>query len=217
MSALLDLLAGLARLCQSHGQLAKTDLRRASHSVGAPVYFPERTALVLGGTRVTFRDLHGRVKAIAATLSRLGLGARDRLAVLLPNGPEYIELLYACSWLGVIVVPINTRLSAVEIDRVLADARLGAAFIPAGTDSSDSVAASPGPRILRSWGRFPFQRFLRPGSDFGSYLHQRHHWPAEGRHSNSRKCLCERAQLQLLDAIQGRRSLSPLGADIPHR
>src|ERR1700723_2222503 len=93
------------------------------HSLGrGSRYYPERTALVLGGTRVTFRDLHGRVKAIAATLSRLGLGARDRLAVLLPNGPEHIELVYACSWLGVIVVPINTRLSAVEIDPVLADA-----------------------------------------------------------------------------------------------
>ena len=93
------------------------------HSLGrASRYYPERTALVLGGTRVTFRELHDRVARIAAALSRLGLGAGDRLAVLLPNGPEYIELVYACSWLGGIVVPINTRLSAVEIDRVLADA-----------------------------------------------------------------------------------------------
>src|ERR1700733_8766306 len=93
------------------------------HSLGrASRYYPERTALVLGGTRVTFRDLHDRVARIAAALSRLGLGAGDRLAVLLPNGPEYIELVYACGWLGVIVVPINTRLSTVEIDHVLADA-----------------------------------------------------------------------------------------------
>src|ERR1700726_2573137 len=93
------------------------------YSLGrASRYYPERTALVLGGTRVTFRELHDRVARIAAALSRLGLGAGDRLAVLLPNGPEYIELVYACSWLGVIVVPINTRLSAIEIDHVLADA-----------------------------------------------------------------------------------------------
>src|SRR6202162_6692677 len=93
------------------------------HSLGrASRYYPERMALVLGGTRVTFRELHDRVARIAAARSRLGLGAGDRLAVLLPNGPEYIELVYACSWLGVIVVPINTRLSAVELDRVLEDA-----------------------------------------------------------------------------------------------
>ena len=93
------------------------------HSLGrASRYYPERTALVLGEARVTFRDLHDRVAGIAAALSKLGLGVGDRLAILLPNGPEYIELVYACGRLGVIVVPINTRLSAVEIDRVLADA-----------------------------------------------------------------------------------------------
>jgi len=46
----------------------------------------------------------------------------DRLALLLPNFHEYIELVYACSWLGVTAVPINARLSAAEIDRVLLDA-----------------------------------------------------------------------------------------------
>src|ERR1700732_3750256 len=93
------------------------------HSLGrASRYYPERTALVLGGTRVTFRDLQDRVARIAAALSRLGLGAGDRLAVLLPNGPEYIELVYACGWLGVIVVPINTRLAQPELDHILADA-----------------------------------------------------------------------------------------------
>ena len=56
------------------------------------------------------------------TLSQAGFARNDRLALLLPNGPDYIELAYACSWLGIIVVPINTRLSAVEIDHVLADA-----------------------------------------------------------------------------------------------
>jgi len=51
-----------------------------------------------------------------------GFTAGDRLALLLPNNPEYIELAYACSWLGVIAVPIITRLSQLEIDRIIADA-----------------------------------------------------------------------------------------------
>ncbi len=63
-----------------------------------------------------------RVERIAAALSRRGLRTGDRLAVLLPNGPEYIELVYACSRLGVIVVPLNARYSSREIDRVLKDA-----------------------------------------------------------------------------------------------
>ncbi len=94
-----------------------------THSLGRAVrYYPERAALAPSGIRLTFRELHDRVANIAAALSRLGFEAGDRLALLLPNVPEYIELVYACSWLGVIAVPLNTRLSAVEIDRVLSDA-----------------------------------------------------------------------------------------------
>ena len=44
------------------------------------------------------------------------------MALLLPNECEYIELVYACAWLGVIAVPLNTRLTAVELDHVLTDA-----------------------------------------------------------------------------------------------
>jgi acyl-CoA synthetase (AMP-forming)/AMP-acid ligase II len=51
-----------------------------------------------------------------------GFGVGDRLALLLPNEADYIELIHACAWLGVIAVPLNTRLSATEIDHVLADA-----------------------------------------------------------------------------------------------
>src|SRR3989442_10319627 len=93
-----------------------------THSLGrAARYYPERTALASGGTRSTFRELHDRVARIAAALSRHGFGVGDRLAMLLPNEPEYIELVYACAWLGLIAVPLNTRLSAREIDHVLAD------------------------------------------------------------------------------------------------
>jgi len=93
------------------------------HSMDRAVrYYPERPALSVGEDRLSFRQLHNRVKNLAAALTRIGFRPGDRLALLLPNGPEYIQLVYACSWLGIIVVPINTRLSVVEIDHVLADA-----------------------------------------------------------------------------------------------
>jgi len=85
-------------------------------------YYAQRTALASDHGQSTFRELYDRVAGLAALLARRGLSKGDRLALLLPNEPEYIELIYACSWLGVIGVPLNTRLSATEIDRVLADA-----------------------------------------------------------------------------------------------
>src|ERR1700736_5047713 len=113
-------------------------LRRASR------YYPDRPALAPGGVHLTFRELDKRVADIAAGLVTLGFGSGDRLALLLPNGPEYIELVYACSRLGVIAVPLNTRLSAVEIDRVLADAS------PPGMVRHSSL---PVPTVRLAWQR----------------------------------------------------------------
>jgi acyl-CoA synthetase (AMP-forming)/AMP-acid ligase II len=94
-----------------------------THSLGrAARYFAARPALASGGRRSTYRDLRDRVASIAAALHGHGLAAGDRLALLLSNESDYIELVYACAWLGVIAVPLNTRLTAVELDHVLIDA-----------------------------------------------------------------------------------------------
>src|SRR5260370_1549132 len=89
--------------------------------VRAARYYPDLLALPVRGQRLTFLELQQRIERIAAALHQLGFRAGDRLAVLLPNESEYLELIYACSRLGIIVVPLNTRYSAQEIDRVLTD------------------------------------------------------------------------------------------------
>src|SRR5437667_7823752 len=113
------------------------------HSLGrAARYFPERTAFAANGTRWTFRELHARVERIAAALTKHGFKAGDRLAILLPNEPDYIQLVYACAWLGVIAIPLNTRLSAKEIDGILTDAK------PRGLVRHSSL---PVPTVPLSW------------------------------------------------------------------
>jgi long-chain acyl-CoA synthetase len=93
-----------------------------AHSLSrAARYFGGRTALASGPARPTFRELHDHVAGIAAALSGHGFQAGDRLAMLLPNERDYLELIYACAWLGVIAVPINVRLSESEIDHLIAD------------------------------------------------------------------------------------------------
>jgi long-chain acyl-CoA synthetase len=114
-----------------------------TYSLGrASRYYGDRPALASNGKRSTFRELHARVAGIAASLTSLGFKAGDRLAFLLPNEPDYIELVYACAWLGVIAVPLNTRLSATEIDHVLADAA------PRGLVRHSSM---PVPTVKLSW------------------------------------------------------------------
>ncbi len=114
-----------------------------AHSLGrAANYYGKRTALALGAARPTFLELHDRVAAIAAALSTHGFRAGDRLAMLLPNEPDYLELVYACAWLGLIAVPVNTRLSITEIDHLIADAS------PRGIIRHSSL---PVPTVKPSW------------------------------------------------------------------
>jgi long-chain acyl-CoA synthetase len=128
-----------------------------SHSLGrASRYYPARAALALEDSRLPFSKLEDRVKNIAAALSAHGFEAGDRLALLLPNSPEYIELVYACSWLRVIVVPLNTRLSLAEIDRILTDAT------PRGLIRHSSL---PTPTVRTSWERVLDQDLLETPDD----------------------------------------------------
>jgi len=119
-------------------------------------------ALAPDGNRITFGQLHRRVGDIAAALSKEGFGVGDRLAFLLPNGPEYIELVYACSRLGVIAVPLNTRLSTVEIDRVLADAS------PRGLVRHSAL---PRPTTPVAWERVLDQECWKPAGDSPPEVH----------------------------------------------
>jgi acyl-CoA synthetase (AMP-forming)/AMP-acid ligase II len=113
------------------------------HSLGRAFrYYTQSTALVVDGAAVSFKALYERVRNISAALAARDFAAGDRLAILLPNSPEYIELVYACSWLGVIAVPINARLSAAEIDRVLLDAK------PQGLVRHSSL---PSPTVQLPW------------------------------------------------------------------
>src|SRR5258708_12678752 len=82
-------------------------------------YYPQHTALRSGEKRTTFQERHERVERVAASLISHGFGRGDRLAILLPNEPEYIELIYACSRLGALAVPLNTRLSPTKIPHLL--------------------------------------------------------------------------------------------------
>jgi long-chain acyl-CoA synthetase len=114
-----------------------------AHSLGrAARYYGERTALASGAARPTFRELHDRVAGIVAALSGHGFQASDRLALLLPNEHDYLELVYACAWLGVTVVPVNIRLSQMEVDHVIADAS------PRGLIRHSSL---PTPTVKLSW------------------------------------------------------------------
>lgn len=83
--------------------------------------YPDRVALVCGELRLTFRELDEQVEKLARGLRSNGLGKGDRVAVLAQNCHKYFILYGAAARLGAIMLPINWRLSAEEIEYILND------------------------------------------------------------------------------------------------
>jgi acyl-CoA synthetase (AMP-forming)/AMP-acid ligase II len=84
--------------------------------------YPQREALVCGETRHTYRSLHATALRVADGLHRLGVKRQERVAILSMNNAQYMELLAAGDVAGFIVVTINFRLAAPEVEWLLGDA-----------------------------------------------------------------------------------------------
>lgn len=82
---------------------------------------PHKVALKSDSGSFTYAQLRMRVDALASSLLALGLGKGDRIAMLAPNCHQYLELYLVSARTGIVFVPLNTRLTAQELLRILAD------------------------------------------------------------------------------------------------
>ncbi len=83
---------------------------------------PQRVALLdrdENGALISadYAQLAAQAARMAGQLATLGLRAGDRVAVLLDRSRAAVTLVHALSWLGAVLVPINTRLTAEEMRR----------------------------------------------------------------------------------------------------
>jgi 2-furoate---CoA ligase len=83
---------------------------------------PEREAVVDGDVRLTYAALRERAARLAGGLESLGLARGDRLAAVLTNRHETVELYWASQWLGAVFVPLSWRAAQGEIDYCIEDA-----------------------------------------------------------------------------------------------
>lgn len=90
---------------------------------------PGRDALIDGELRLTYAQLWERVRRCAGMLRAIGVGRADRVGTLAMNGHAVIELLYATAEVGAILVPLNWRLAAAELDFQIRDAGIRALFV----------------------------------------------------------------------------------------
>ncbi len=93
--------------------------------------FPNKLALVMGSRSCTWMELDRRVDRLANAFKASGLKKGDRVALLMANCPEYIELYFGISRAGMIAVPLNYRLTPQELTPLLSHARLALIIVGA--------------------------------------------------------------------------------------
>ena len=102
-----------------HHKVSRTELTPVSFLVRSACVFPDKTAVVHGTRRYTYRQLGERVNRLASALRAAGMRKHDRVAFLCPNVPAMLEAHYGVPAAGGVLVAINTRLSSDEIGYIL--------------------------------------------------------------------------------------------------
>jgi fatty-acyl-CoA synthase len=86
-------------------------------------FTPDKRATVFEGDFLNYSAFSARIEQTARALkAEYGVSRGDRVAILSLNRPDYLVLLYACSRLGAMLVPMNWRLAVTEQLFILSDA-----------------------------------------------------------------------------------------------
>ena len=93
----------------------------------------------------TFGEIEARSNRMAHALAARGMRAGDRIAVQLPNGPEFLDLLLACLKLGALIVPVNVLYREREVAHILEDAE-PVALVTVGDTTAAAARGVPARR-----------------------------------------------------------------------
>ena len=107
----------------------------------AATRWASRPALIHDGARIDYAELDAQAARFAGLLRSRGVGAGDRVALLLPNEPAYIAAFYGALRLGAIVVPLNPLLKPGEVELRVSDS--GASLVvdsSVGVESAEPVS-----------------------------------------------------------------------------
>jgi acyl-CoA synthetase (AMP-forming)/AMP-acid ligase II len=136
---------------------------------------PDAPAILAPGrATLTYGRLYQHVDKMGRTLRAMGIGRHDRIAVVLPNGPEMAVTILTVA-ASAACAPMNPAYGAEELDRYFADLRPRALITQAGIDSPASrVALSRGIHVLELSTKFDAEAglFTLMGQQEGAPSHQ---------------------------------------------
>lgn len=91
--------------------------------------YPHKTAVICGDQRLSYAELNAAANQVANALRSLGIRPGDKVAMMLPNVPQFPIIYYAILKLGATVVPLNTLFRASEVEYHLEDSDSVAFFV----------------------------------------------------------------------------------------
>ena len=131
---------------------------------------PQADAVVDGGRRLSYADLHARAQAVADGLRHLGVARGDRVLIALKNRLEHVVAYWALQPMGAVAAPVNFRLAAGEMRYVLDDSGARVVLFEAATAAAVLAAAAGGSTRLvfvgagAPAGAMPFDELARAGT-----------------------------------------------------
>ena len=84
-------------------------------------FFGTNLAIDYEERKLTYREFSAQVERSAAKLAALGVRKGDRIAILMLNSPEYLDLYFSGPMAGALIVPLNTRWHINEVNFTLND------------------------------------------------------------------------------------------------
>src|SRR5581483_372471 len=146
----------------------RTELNPVDFLDRAAYVYPEKTAMVDGERRYSYRELAERSWRLANALRSAGLSKGDRVATLLFNSAPMLEAHFGVPAAGGILVAINNRLAGAEVEYILEHS--GARFLLLDAELQPLVASPERPdlTVIRcgcSGGVDQYEEFLATASD----------------------------------------------------
>jgi acyl-CoA synthetase (AMP-forming)/AMP-acid ligase II len=161
---------------------------------------PEAPAILAPGRApLTYRRLYQHVEKAGRALRAMGIGRGDRVAVVLPNGPEMAVAVLTVA-ANATCVPLNPAYGAEELDRYFADLRPRTLITQCGIDS-------PGRHVALSRGIRVVELSIASDAEAGRFtLSGDHWWPP----SNEQVSPSDVALLLLTSGTTSRPKIVPL-------
>ena len=82
---------------------------------------PDKTALICGNNRLTYREINDSANRLAAALVSMGIKRQDRVVVFMDNSPEVVISVFGILKAGAVFIILNPQMKAKKLNYILKD------------------------------------------------------------------------------------------------